>query len=171
MSATTLLPPWVQYVKAFSLLFIAFVGAWIAFRQMQIAAMRLDHDLYDRRYAVFNATRKMLAEFVSHANVTTEDLRAFLLGTGDAVFLFDDRIAEYLQEMRRRASSVASINIALEALPVGEQRSKAVQVSMGHVQWLIEQLDGLSDKFKPYLRLSRRQRLPGRWWSRLLLPQ
>lgn len=168
MPATNVLPLWVQYLQAFSLLFIAGIGAWIAFRQMQIAALKLEHDLYDKRYAVFEATRKMLAEVVTHANLTMNDFRSFVLGTGDAVFLFDDQLAEYLDEMRKHTSKLIAINHALESMPVSDQRTKAVDASSAELQWLVAQLESLSDKFKPYLRLSRRQRSSRRSWGRLL---
>jgi hypothetical protein len=41
---------------------IAAVGARPSAQQMRIARIKLQHDLYDRRYAVFQAVRRFLDE-------------------------------------------------------------------------------------------------------------
>ncbi len=54
-----LLPAWVQVLllvlQALAVPVIAAAGVWIARQQMHIARVKLQHDLYDRRYAVFQA--------------------------------------------------------------------------------------------------------------------
>ena len=47
------LPLWVQVLQALLVPVIAAVGAWVALQQMYLARVKLQHDLYDRRYAVF----------------------------------------------------------------------------------------------------------------------
>jgi hypothetical protein len=146
-------------IQSLGVLAIAAVGAWIAFHQMQLAAVKLQHDLYDRRYRVFEAARKMLAEVTTHATAADETMRAFLLGTGDATFLFDDSIAAYLEEMRQHAAKLTSIGIAIEMIPVGDpQRANAVAAKSEHLLWLVAQLDGLAARFKPALQLDARTR-------------
>ena len=75
---------------------IPLVGAWLAWQQVQIARVKLQHDLFERRYNVFAAARRLLAQIDTHRRPSDEDLRAFMLGTSDAVFLFDDDLAGYL---------------------------------------------------------------------------
>jgi hypothetical protein len=70
------LPAWVSYgqVLAIPILggVIALVGTLIAVRQMLIADERLEHDAfyrqYDNRFAVYEATRKLLAS-VFHEDI------------------------------------------------------------------------------------------------------
>jgi hypothetical protein len=61
MSSSSL-PLWVQVLQALAVPVIAAVGAWVALQQMHIARTKLQHDLYDRRYAVFQAVRRFLDE-------------------------------------------------------------------------------------------------------------
>jgi hypothetical protein len=43
---------------------------------VQIARVKLQHDLFDRRYGVFDATRKLLANICAKGNASEEDMRA-----------------------------------------------------------------------------------------------
>ena len=90
------------------------VGAWLAWQQVQIARVKLQHDLYVRRFRVFDAARRFVANICSNGTTTDEDVRAFIVGTGDAVFLFDDALGKYLDEMRSRASEMQSRNAFLD---------------------------------------------------------
>lgn len=66
------MPFWVQVLQALAVPVIAAVGAWVALQQMHIARVKLQHDLYERRYAVFEAVRRFLDEAVSHKIVSRE---------------------------------------------------------------------------------------------------
>jgi hypothetical protein len=58
----------------------------IAKEQADIAREKLRHDLYERRYRVFDATRKLLCEIAVHRIASDDELRSFVIGTGDAAF-------------------------------------------------------------------------------------
>jgi hypothetical protein len=51
---------------------------------MHIARTKLQHDLYDRRYAVFHGVRRFLDEASVQKTVSDETFRSFVLGAGDA---------------------------------------------------------------------------------------
>jgi hypothetical protein len=82
------------------------VTAYFAKQQADIAGEKLRHDLYEKRYRVFDAARKLLCEVAVHRSASDDDLRAFVIGTGDAVFLFNDGLSGHLVEMRDRAQKL-----------------------------------------------------------------
>jgi hypothetical protein len=129
----------------------------IARRQVEIAGEKLRHDLYEKRYRVFDAARKLLCEVAVHRNASDDDLRAFVIGTGDAVFLFNEDLSGYLLEIRDRAQKLQSLEHFLDKenlLPVGPKREAAVTESTQLFNWLVDQLkEGLVEKFKPFLKL------------------
>jgi hypothetical protein len=138
---------------------IAAVGAWIAFQQMHLARVKLRHDLYDRRFAVFQVARKLLAEVLAHASVSDDQLRAYVVGTSDSVFLLDEEISRYLQEIRKAVFRLQAINSTLRPLPVGEQRTALANEEAQIMTWLTAQLpDVLVDKFRPFLTLEKQKR-------------
>jgi hypothetical protein len=126
----------------------------IAQEQADIAREKLRHDLYDRRYRVFDAARRLLAQITSQRIASDEDLRRFVIDTGDAVFLFDDDTDAYLKDIRSRAQNLQSLDHLMEPMPVGPQRTSFVNKSEEQFTWLVSQLDGLVDTFKPFLKLN-----------------
>jgi hypothetical protein len=153
-----MLPLWVQALQALAVPVIAAVGAWVAVQQMVIARVKLQHDLYDRRYAVFDAVRTFLNEAVGSRVVSPETFRTFALGTADAEFLFDDALAGYLREMREHASKAQAIYITMQQMEPGDQKAAASSAASEHTMWLINQIDGLAAKFRPFLMLEKRKR-------------
>jgi hypothetical protein len=150
------LPLWVQVLQALAVPVIAAVGVWIALQQMHFARVKLQHDLYDRRFAVFQAARKLLAEVLTHGHASDDQIRSYVVGTADAGFLLNRDIATYLEDIRRRASRLGAIKEALRPLPVGEERTALVAQEEQIFTWLMEQLPGrLTEKFKPFLTLEK----------------
>jgi hypothetical protein len=134
-----------------------FVTGYFAKRQADIAREKLRHDLFEKRYRVFDAARKLLCEVAVHRSVSDDDLRAFVVSIGDAMFLFNDDLSSYLVEIRDRAQKLRSVEHVLDKenlLPVGPQRATAVAESSQLFNWLVDQLkEGLVEKFKPFLKL------------------
>lgn len=155
-----MIPGCFQYLQALAVVAIAAIGAWLAWQQVQIASVKLQHDLYDRRYRVFDATRTLLVNLCRKGNASDEDMRAFVLGTGDAAFLFGDALTRYLEDMTKRASDLHSIHLMIEnrlsnAPPVKEQTRDRITE---HQKWFGEQLTKIVSKFEPDLKLDKRHR-------------
>jgi hypothetical protein len=158
-----MLPLCVQILQALATPAIAIVGAWVALQQMKIARIKLQHDLYDRRYAVFQSVRSLMNQVISNKFVAAETLNSFAIGTADAPFLFDDVLARYLREFRDHAAAHQSINLVMEGMPAGDQKTAASNKAGEHLQWLLEQIDVLTEKFRPFLQLDKRRRSPVRY--------
>jgi hypothetical protein len=124
-----MLPTWLQYLQAGAVVLIPLVGAWIAWQQVQIARVKLRFDLYDKRFAVFEAVRKLVGEAITHDNVSASSLNAYTLGTADAEFLFDGSLSKYLRELFKHASMLSTLKYAIESSPVGSaQREDMVRI-------------------------------------------
>jgi hypothetical protein len=153
-----MLPLWVKALQALAVPVIAAVGAWVAVQQMVIARVKLQHDLYDRRYAVFDAVRAFLNEAIRSQIVSPETFRMFALKTADAEFLFDDGLPAYLREMREHASKAQAIYITMQQMEPGDQKAAASRAASEHAMWLTNQIDGLAARFRPFLMLEKRKR-------------
>ena len=117
------LPLWLQYTQALAQALavpiigslIAATGAWIALQQMRIAHTKLRHDLFDRKFTVFEAARKMLYDVIVSNDTSDEAIRIYLLETANAPFLLDRAVVAYLQEIGRRVSTVQVINSTIKS--------------------------------------------------------
>ena len=134
----------VQYVQAVGTPLLAVViaafGAVLAWQQVKIARVRLQYDLYDRRFAVYEAARKFLAQVMAYGHPSNDDIRSYVVGSADAGFLLNNDIASYLEKIRDRGSRLWSIEEALKPLPVGTERSALVQQQHEIFSWMMEQL-------------------------------
>jgi hypothetical protein len=84
-----MLPLWVQWPQAILILLISRLGSWIAYKQVRIATAKLNLDLYDRRFKVFEAARNVVAEILREGNYNIDNVNKFNLGVADAIFLFE----------------------------------------------------------------------------------
>jgi hypothetical protein len=76
----------------------------IARQQAELARVRLQHDRYERRIAVFEAIRDLIfQEFSPSGSISIESARLFVRRTNDAMFLFSEDIAAYVEEMTDKA--------------------------------------------------------------------
>jgi hypothetical protein len=125
--------------------------AFFAYQQWSIARHKLRLDLFEKRYKVYEAAARFLSLIMSLANFNDEDLRAFDIGTMDAVFLYPKHIKEYLHEIRCRAIDMRTYQRQFERLPVGEERNKLVDQNHNEARWLNEQLVKLPTVFAPFL--------------------
>jgi hypothetical protein len=54
------LPWWMQWAQAIALIVISCLGSWIAYKQARIAAAKLNFDLYQKRFDVFEGARRLV---------------------------------------------------------------------------------------------------------------
>ncbi|WP_330485550.1 hypothetical protein [Tumidithrix elongata] len=135
-------------------LLVGFAAAFIAWQQLQVAQNKLRLDLFDRRYKVYDATRKFLASIFSNATFTDSQLFEFYAGTSDAEFLFGSEVVDYLAQVKYRALNMLKYQKIYECMPAGEERSRHVDAAFIERSWLEEQLTAITKTFTPYLGFS-----------------
>jgi hypothetical protein len=146
------LPVWLLYMQALAIPAIAAIGAWIAWQQVGIARAKLQHDLYDKRFAVFDAARDLLLEIMLDGKSTPETLRAYALATANAAFVLDDELSRYVDEIRQRAFKLRITQASIEKASDND-RGRLVDKEAEETDWLLAQPPFLIERFKPFLRL------------------
>jgi hypothetical protein len=126
----------------------------IADQQAKLADVRLRHDLYDRRFAVYNAARMfLLREILPTNQVTNDALYALVRGTADAVFLLDGDVTAYLEELRKNAVRFQLLTTAIDTMQREEERKRVSDQKLTLREWFEKQPDVLVEKFKPFITL------------------
>ena len=136
-------------------LFLSIAVVVIAWQQWRVAQNKLRLDLFDRRYKVFDATRKFLAVIMRDATFQDSQLFEFYAGTSDAEFFFKAAVVDYLSQIRHRALDMRTGQQVYEHMPVGDERSRHVQAAHDQLLWLSEQITAMTKVFAPYLDFSR----------------
>ncbi len=150
-----------EYVEFFSAMLTPMLGllmAYIAWQQWRTNNLKVKHDLYERRLAVYLAANEFLAAILSHSHATDEQMRTFLQKTRKSCFLFDGDLANYLTSLYKKAVDLDFQNTMLHdgasSLPVGEERTRLAKEHGELCKWFGHQFDVVKDKFTPFMRMS-----------------
>ena len=147
-------PHWTTYLAALLTPTIAVLGAFIAYRQWRTAQNKLKHDLFERRFSVYDAATTLLASIMTSGKAKDEELFKFLSGTREAKWLLDGNVAEYLdKELYHKAIDLQCLASELEGLPDGDERSSNVRKQAEIKKWFLKQYEVLDEKFSPFLKL------------------
>ncbi len=161
------LPQWVSILQALAVPVITVVSVLIAWQQMAIAHRKLQHDIfyrqYDRRVAVYEATRKLLGD-VFNGNISDDDIRVYGLCTLDAQFLFNEEMYKYLAEIRQRVAVWSAAKSSIERRSSSEEKAEWEKIKKENLDWIMQQGDErFIVKFAPFLREAK----DSFWWRRL----
>lgn len=147
-------PIWTIILSALLVPTVAIIASFIAYQQWRTAQNKLKHDLFDRRFSVYESSRNFLASVMTSGKIKDDELFKFLLGTREAKWLLNEKVAEYLEkDLYRKALDLQCIDAELEAAPVGEDRTSSVQKRSEIWKWIIHQYPVLDETFSPYLKL------------------
>lgn len=147
-------PHWTAYLSALLTPTIAVFGSFIAYRQWRTGQNKLKHDLFERRFSVYDAARTLLSSIMTSGKAKDEELFKFLSGTREAKWLLDANVAEYLdKELYHKGCGLQCLASKLEGLPDGEERNSNVHKEAEIKKWFFKQHEVLDEKFSPFLKL------------------
>jgi hypothetical protein len=149
------LPIWLQFLQALALPAIAGIGAWIAFQQMSMAKIKLQHDLYDRRFKIFGSAQEIIAKIIKGTDISHRDLYDFGVDVEHALFLLNDNIQRHLQRILNKANQLLILKISLDGKPVQSQEDNLISKRAAILRWMGNQPEALTREFKPVLQLER----------------
>lgn len=121
---------------------VAIVGVGIGFLQLHINKKRYTHELFDRRFAMFQAIQIFIGDVLADSHAINDDFRKLYLATNGAGFIFDVVIKDYIKLLIDNANE---LNKA-----VGEaDTDQVVELS----EWFLDQFDESEKMFHRYLGL------------------
>jgi hypothetical protein len=135
----------------------------IARQQAELARVRLRHDLYDRRFAIYDAARSLLlTEIAASTDVSDVAYQTFLRATADTRFLLPKDLSDIFEEMRTRTTQLRTVNRRLSDATERAQFSYAKQEERienledekeAIMSWFDGKFDLIGDKFDRILNL------------------
>lgn len=127
----------------------------IAEQQAKLADIRMRHDLYDRRFKIYEAARALVVAVFRRVNVSDDEFFSFVSGTADAVFLLGPDMVVYLDEMRAKALQLRQLNRLInEPPPIPEpDQATAPREKANLGTWFVAQNEVLIEKFRLFLAL------------------
>ena len=140
---------WVDYLQALLTPAIAFLGILIAWLQWRINHNRLKIERFEDKFARFEATRKFLQSVIQQGDLVEEKRLAFLSATVGSRFVFDGKIADFLDDLHSKAIDLHTGNEESRHGLEGTRAAKAKEHA-DLMHWFIAELRGLEKRFAKY---------------------
>ena len=125
----------------------------VAFGQWSTAKQRLRIDLFEKRFAVYQAARDFLRSVTASNRVGSDALTAYFLATTEAKWLFNKELAKFIyEEIPLKAQDLQMWDAELEDAELGHKKRKEYQQERRKIKsWLSGMRDTLDEKFAPSL--------------------
>lgn len=134
---------------------IAFGVAWIAYQQYVVNRNRLKLELFEKRFKVYNELMKIFASTLRDRNITNDELYTFALCEKEGAFLYDQNIADYLDEIYKKLIIIQAnsrfISKGLNATP--QETQKIVDEYYSSLTWIGDEFKNCKIKFDKFLRV------------------
>lgn len=132
---------------------VACALAYIAYQQFLLARAKFKLDLFEKRFAVFDAARKLLRAIAVEGPGEMERVYEFRAAVADAPFLFDPDVTGYLNEIDDRAVEFGALAKRMKHPPAGVDVDSLFEKEAAAHTWFKNQLLEITAKFMPYLGL------------------
>ena len=156
MSAST--RDWFDYVVALTPAVIAVFVAFVAYRQWQVARHKLRLDLYNKRFAVLEATLTLYQETLSATKLTEDEFeevhRRFITAMIESRFLFSEEsgISKLMEIFNTSVFIVkGSRSVMKHAGIPPEELSKVFNKVTDEQMKMPKKLENIERAMKPYL--------------------
>jgi hypothetical protein len=109
-------------------------------------------EMFDRRVPAYRATISFINTVLKLNNIEIKDMYAFAAATDEALFLFDEQVAEYLTLLYKQGLRLRAISLTIQA---PERRTRElIDEEMQLALWFTEQYAEVRKRMARFLRLA-----------------
>jgi hypothetical protein len=114
-------------------------------------------EVYDRRVPIYQTTRQFVRDVASNLRPGLQLIPKFAADTDEALFLFDDSLAKYLETLFTNALRLHTTDLLRERMQTHPDEAENFQAiakeQTSLAMWLTEQPEEIRARFAPFLRL------------------
>jgi hypothetical protein len=142
------------YLNILQTVLLVLIAAGVAYLiyRSRVRTAGTRKSLHGRRCEVYNDVAQVLTMLGKRGEIRKEELLDFRSRTQDAVLLFDEEVAAYLDEIYSRGVKLMSTSELLQgtSVAVGEERDRITVENAKQLIWLADQLAVIQKKFAKY---------------------
>jgi len=155
------LPLWVQWTEFIATLFIALFAANITYRQWRTAHERVVLDLFEKRMAVYESVRAVIAEITRERTADGSTVLRYVKAADRLGLLFGVEVLAYSDETRERIVQLAYHEAMIKGGAAG-QRIADHEMHKKKTDELLKELGEFHEEFSvlmmPYVRMTTKLR-------------
>lgn len=126
----------------------------ISERQYYLNIKKLNFELYEKRYRIFQKIKKILHQINEEDWINIVELRDFKFNTNESKFLFDNKIVEYLKELQTKAINLSHSTEELNNVnlnPVNSQKRNELIAEKSILKsWFTYEYENVEYRFLDY---------------------
>lgn len=107
-------PHWTSYLSALLTPIVAAIGLLIACRQWRTARDKLKHELFDRRFAIFEAASNLCSSVLTLGSSEGDGFEKLNYKAIEAKWLLNEDISRYIETLCSKSCDLSFINFELE---------------------------------------------------------
>jgi hypothetical protein len=111
-------------------------------------------DVYNARIPIYRTTVEFLRTIAKDRRPENPNVWKFARDTEEALFLFDETIAEYLTLLFRKALRLHAVDLMRAAPETPGNIAELIEEQTNLSLWFIDQYDDVRAKFAPFLQLA-----------------
>lgn len=150
------IPNWLKIFAGLLTPILAIVATVIIVMQYFLQRNRWKFDLFNKRYPIYDYTKKYLANIATKGGITHDELIDFLRQTKDSEFLFKKDVNNYLKLLYSKGNDLEFISKKVNTLNIEAERIKAVDQEHELRTWFSDQFKTASEIFGEYLRIDKK---------------
>lgn len=152
------LPEIMLWMQALSVPILGLIAAGIAYRQWQTAERKVQLDLFDRRFAIYEASRRALHPVIREGRTDGQEITDFRIATESAFLLFGPEVVQEINEVVLALGRLAVCTGNMKSGPPYDP--KDVEARSKNFIRIGDYFQNMPELIEPYMSLA--QRAPGR---------
>jgi len=145
---------WIELLSALLIPILVVVATIIAIQQWRINQKRLKHELFDRRYEVYQSITEFIAKILTTGKVESNSSIRLLADTKKVYFLFDKDTHDFIMQLYRKSIDLDTLDTILEVTTEKDKREKNLKNQGELKDWFSKQLKIVEKRFEKFLRLT-----------------
>ena len=129
------------------------ITAWIAWRMYKTAKLQTKQALYPQRLEILRKVHAFLGKCLSKPSLEDIDLSDFYQSVGEARFLFDPEIMDYVDKVYDKATRLWEIQISRVTQSQNQEWTEMMDIR----KWLSYENRFVEGRFKPYLTFAKKE--------------
>ncbi|MFX1678041.1 hypothetical protein PV762_02310 [Mitsuaria sp. CC2] len=144
-------PDGLQIFTAITTCVLTALAGLIAWRQWRTSHDTLRFSLFQKRFEIYDATRIFIGDIVMSGNTSKEGTAKFLTATLGTRWLFNEKLASYMQELYDQAQLLEAKRLEIEDEDHDVERGKLRVQATNLVNYFVDQQKALNDRFKSHM--------------------